>query len=94
MLGNPDYGIREIFACEIWNSVEFCLWNLESRIQLKQSRIPLTIGIQFQWQRLESSTWNLESMAWNPESKTIVDFLTQSERVIILMRRGPSHSTQ
>ena len=45
MLGNPDYGIREIFACEIWNSVEFCLWNLESRIQLKQSRIPLTIGI-------------------------------------------------
>ena len=77
----------------LWNLGNFCLWNPElsrillvgSRIQLKESGIPLAIGVQFQWQRQQSRTWN-------PESKTIVDFLTLGERVISLMRRGPSHS--
>ena len=37
---------------------------MESGLQLKESGIPLTIGIlesKFCWQRLESSSWNLES---------------------------------
>ena len=51
MKGNPDYGIRGSFACEIWNVELFFLWNmkswvLESGIQLKESRIPLTIRIR------------------------------------------------
>ena len=33
----------------------------------------------FQWQRVESSTWNPESTAWNPESKTVLDSLTWGE---------------
>ena len=51
---------------------------MESRIQLKESSIPITIGIQN-----PSSTdkyWNqhLESgsTAWNPEFKTVLDTLT------------------
>ena len=52
-----------------------CWWNpessaLESGIHLKESGIPLTIGIQnprFHWQRLESSSWN-------PVSKNVLDF--------------------
>ena len=50
MQWNPDSGlIREIFACKIRNPGKLCLWNPESRvlesgIQLKESRIPLTIG--------------------------------------------------
>ena len=51
MEGNPDYGIRGSFACEIWNVELFFLrnmksWVLESGIQLKESRIPLTIRIR------------------------------------------------
>ena len=46
-----DTTIRDILACEIRNPGKFCKWNpepwaLESGIQLKQSGIPLTIGIQ------------------------------------------------
>ena len=51
---------------------------MESRIRLKESGIPLTIGI---WNliKLESSTWNPESTARSPESKTAWDFLTRGE---------------
>ena len=40
-----------VMESEFWNPVNFCLWNrkswvLESGIQLKESGIPLTIGIQ------------------------------------------------
>ena len=63
-----------------WNQES---WALESRIKLKESGIPLPIGIwnliKFHWQRLESSTWNPESTARSPESKTVLDFLTWSE---------------
>jgi len=34
--GNPDSGIREIFACEIWNPG---LWNSESGIRNPESGI-------------------------------------------------------
>ena len=65
----------------------FCLWNQESgkfelpnpkswalefRIQLKESGIPLTIGI-----RISSPTdgaWNPESTVWYPESKKFLEF--------------------
>ena len=58
-------------AEEFPNLGNFCLWNpcsfvLESGLQLKESGIPSTIGIQN-----PSSTdkyWNPESIAWNPES--------------------------
>ena len=46
-----ESGIRENFACRIRNPGKLCIWNLESwvlesGIQLKESGIPLTIGIK------------------------------------------------
>ena len=46
--GNLDSGIWEIFVCGIRNTGKFGMWHpeswvLESRIQHKESRIPLTI---------------------------------------------------
>jgi len=62
------------------NPANFCLWNpeswaLESGIQLKDS------GIH---QRLESGTQfpltkNPKFSSWNPESKTVLDILTESK---------------
>ena len=52
---------------------------MESEIQLKESGIPLTIGIRnpsFTEKDLESITWNPESTAGNSESKTVLDSLT------------------
>ena len=44
-------------------------WTLESGIQLKDSGIPLTIGMQNPSStEKDSSTWIPESVAWNPES--------------------------
>ena len=80
MWGNTDSRIweslvwrilnKEILACGIRNPG---LWNTEysSRNHLRlESEIqdPLTI-------KLVSSTSNPESTAWNPESKTVMDFL-------------------
>ena len=54
---------------------------MESRIQLKESGIPLTIEIrkpsstEAGFQCLES-----ESTAWNPTSKTVLDSLTWGDR--------------
>ena len=53
-----------------------CKW-----IDLKESRIPLTVGFRNQIstdkesgiQFLESSSWNPESTAWNPEFKLVLD---------------------
>ena len=56
----------------LWNLES---WALESRIQPKKSRIPLTSDIQFHLQRRESSTWNPECKAWNPEPRTVLRFL-------------------
>jgi len=49
MQGNLDSEIRVIFACAIWNLENFSLWNpesCESGINLKESEIPLMIGIR------------------------------------------------
>ena len=59
----------------------FCLCNheprvLESRIQLKASRIPLTIGIR----NPSSFDKDSESIAWDPESKTIRRLRRRGER--------------
>ena len=66
MKGDPDSGIREIFACEIWNpeprNLEFSSRDLGSHYQLES-------GIQ------DPLTWNRESTAWNSESKTVLDYL-------------------
>ena len=58
-----------------------CLCNHEPRvlecgIQLKESRIPLTIGIQ----NPSSFDKDPESTAWDPESKTIPHFLRRGDR--------------
>ena len=50
MQSNLDSEIWEIFACAIWNLENFSWWNtessaLESGINLKESEIPLMIGI-------------------------------------------------
>ena len=68
--------IREIFAYTIRNP-ESCA--LESGIQFKESRNPLTIGIRnpsSSDKESEFSTWNQESTSWNRESKTALDTLT------------------
>ena len=44
-------------------------------IQLKESELPLTIGIR----KPSSTNWNPESRAWNPESKTVLDSLTLAD---------------
>ena len=61
---------RRSGICYWWNPES---WALESRIQTKKSRIPLTTDIQFHLQRLESSTWNPECKVWNSEPKTVLD---------------------
>ena len=61
-------------------------WNSESKFYWQKIRNPvpgtrnpykdLNPESKFHWHRLESSTWNPGSTAWNPESKTVLDFLT------------------
>jgi len=48
-------------------------WALESRIQTKKSKIPLTTDTQFHLPRLESGTWNPECKVCNPEPRTVLD---------------------
>ena len=85
--GIPEFG--KFFLVQFPESRKFKSWNqgsraLESRIKLKESGIPLTIGIwnliKVHWQRLESSTWNPDSTARSPESKTVLDFLHGARR--------------
>ena len=64
-----DSGICEIFACRIQNPRNFCLWNpeswsLESGKRLKESRIPLTTGIQNP--SSSDKYWNQEPGIRNP----------------------------
>ena len=62
-----DSGIREIFACGIWNPGKFNgLWNLESwalesGLQLKQSGILLMIHLKTKTQCPESGIQGIES---------------------------------
>ena len=88
MWGNPDSQIREVFVCGIRNPGKLCLWNtkslaLESGIQLTELRNPTSDWnpeSKLHWLRIESITWNTESMAWNPESNSVLDSLTWSEK--------------
>ena len=67
-----DSGIWEIFAGEIRNPG---LWNPE----YSSEKLELGIGSATDKQLGIHSTWNLESMAWDPEYKTLLDFLTWDE---------------
>ena len=49
---------------------------LESKITRKESGIPLTISIQ---NGRSMVIRNQESMAWNPQSNTVLNYLTWSE---------------
>ena len=82
---NPSFSVKEIRNAEkAQHGIapnNFCLCNheprvLESRIQLKESRIPLTIGIQ----NPSSFDKDPQSTAWDPESKTIPHFLRRGDR--------------
>ena len=64
---NPSPHVRE---SRFRNPGNFCLWNLESwalesGIQLQESGIPMTVGIQ----NPSSTEKDLESITWNPESR-------------------------
>ena len=63
--GNTNSGIPEKFSFGIQES-----WDLESRIQLKESRIPNPEP------KLHWLLKNPESEAWNLESKNVLDYLT------------------
>ena len=71
LLVEPNPRIREIAL------VEFGILGFGIRIQLKESGIPLTIGIQSpNFTDNESGIQFLESTTWNPESKTVLGSLT------------------
>ena len=83
MWGNTDSRIweslawrilnKEILACGIRNPG---LWNTEYSSRNPQSHLRLESEIQDPLTiKLVSSTSNPESTAWNPESKTVMDFL-------------------
>ena len=76
-----ESGIQKCFLVnpESWLSVE-------SGIQLKESGIPLTIGIRNPSstdKNPESSPWNPESVAWNRQSKTVFDSLICQSDLIL-----------
>ena len=49
-------------------------WHLEAAQGIRSPTSDWNLdGIQVSLQRSESSTWNVESIAWNPESKTVLD---------------------
>ena len=75
-----ESGIRKIFGRWNLESGKFELWDPDSRalksgIQVKESEVPVTIGLRIpSFNDKESSTWNSKSTAWNPESKTVLDY--------------------
>ena len=72
--GRLESGIQKTFC---WYNPES--WALESRIQLKESIILPAIGIWIQvplTRNPESRVFNSESTTWNPQSKTVLDYLT------------------
>ena len=76
-----ESGIQKCFLVnlESWLSVE-------SGIQLKESGIPLTIGIRNASstdKNPESSPWSPESVAWNRQSKTFLDSLIWQSDLIL-----------
>ena len=76
--------------------VESGIWSLKSGIQLKESGIPLTIGIQtpeFHWQRLESSTCSPESTASNLESRIQISRIHKWKRFSHLHGASSSHTS-
>ena len=80
---NPDSGIVKnlvvefgILVCGIRNTAQG-IWNPNNAWKPES---------EFYWQRFESNTRNLESKAWNPESKTVLDFLTQGESASTILQ--------
>ena len=67
---------REKFGCGIRNTAQG-IWNPNNAWKPES---------KFYWQRLESNTRNLESKAWNPESKTVLDFLKQGESASTILQ--------
>ena len=69
VLVHADSGSQEHFACDIQNP------GLESGIQLKESAIPLTIGIRNPSPTKKKSASN----TWNPEPNFVLDYLILGE---------------
>ena len=59
---NADSGIREIFACGIWNPA-IGFWN--SALGIQNPANDWNPESKFHWQGI-----------WNPESKAVLDYLT------------------
>ena len=80
--GNPDSGIREIFACGIQSPEE---WALESKNTSRNpefhSRMESEIHVP-PTKNPKSSTWNPEFTAWNLEFKTVLDSLTRGDTAV------------
>ena len=73
------------FACEFRNP---WLWNPEySSQRIWNPTSDWNPESKFHSERLESSTWNPESMAWNPESKTVLDSLLCGDAFLNLLSR-------
>ena len=83
--GNPDFEIWEIFfggiqSFRLWNPDS---WALESRMQLKESGVPLTIGLWI------PSSIDKESGIPYLESKTVLDSLTWGD---LCVNKSIAHS--
>ena len=84
-VGNVSLHVTESgYRCGKILLVESGFWSLEYGIQLKESGIPPTNGIRIQF----PLTKNRDPFStWNPESKTVFDFLTKVET--FSTRKGP-----
>ena len=84
MLRNSNSGVPEFLPVESGNQkcVNLESWlSVESGIQLKESGIPLKIGIRNPSstdKNPESSLWSPESVAWNRQSKSVLDPLSDN----------------
>ena len=76
MQGNPDS--KKILHVES-RIVGFGIQNTPQRIQNPTN--DWNPESKFHLQRLETSTWKPESMAWNLESKTVLDSLIYTGRL-------------
>ena len=84
MLRNSNSGVPEFLPVESGNQkcVNLESWlSVESGIQLKESGMPLKIGIRNPSstdKNPESSLWSPESVAWNRQSKSVLDPLSDN----------------
>ena len=93
VIRNPESGIQVIMACGIQNPANG-IQNLESSHLWNPEFIYVESGIHRHGMR-NPQTWNPESTAWNPESRTFLDYLTWGEtlqRLCLFFRQQKSRA--